>query len=301
MTHVGDALSLHEAVVQHAKGLFAGFRDDRELVQQFKGVVAACLCEAYHKLCADGRQILKRQFTSDLDGPEKETTARAHWRNDMHKSTAASADRTSVFVPKSALDLVKSEKADGDDALVLADKPAARWNLNDCRSWLLEASKSIARAMHEKEETGGMSISEFEGRLVEHALTLCDYLEKELSRNSFQRKRRVVTPRVKNMASLSIKWQHEDTQRPTGFMTNNRSGPKTVALPNGGKTSGQYLILLTPMKLAKILKDKLAGDAFSKELRALLAVQETKKRKKRSEEGGMRRFKQMKRKPWITG
>lgn len=39
MTHVGDALSLHEAVVQRAKELFAGFRDDRELVQQFKGVI----------------------------------------------------------------------------------------------------------------------------------------------------------------------------------------------------------------------------------------------------------------------
>lgn len=39
MAHVGDALNLHEAVVQRAKELFAGFRDDRELVQQFKGVI----------------------------------------------------------------------------------------------------------------------------------------------------------------------------------------------------------------------------------------------------------------------
>ena len=38
MTHCGDALNLHEAVIQHAKELFAGFRDNRELVQQFKGV-----------------------------------------------------------------------------------------------------------------------------------------------------------------------------------------------------------------------------------------------------------------------
>ncbi|MGK3753633.1 MAG: hypothetical protein ACI8RD_005940 [Bacillariaceae sp.] len=36
MAHVGDALSLHEAVVQRGKELFAGFRDDRELIQQFK-------------------------------------------------------------------------------------------------------------------------------------------------------------------------------------------------------------------------------------------------------------------------
>ena len=42
MVHAGDALGLHEAVVQRAKELFAGFRDDREMVQQFKGVIAAC-------------------------------------------------------------------------------------------------------------------------------------------------------------------------------------------------------------------------------------------------------------------
>jgi transcription initiation factor TFIIIB Brf1 subunit/transcription initiation factor TFIIB len=42
MAHVGDALNLHEAVIQRAKELFAGFRDDRELVQQFKGVIGRC-------------------------------------------------------------------------------------------------------------------------------------------------------------------------------------------------------------------------------------------------------------------
>ena len=45
MAHVGDALSLHEAVVQRAKELFAGFRDDRELVQQFKGVIGTSVGE----------------------------------------------------------------------------------------------------------------------------------------------------------------------------------------------------------------------------------------------------------------
>lgn len=39
MQHVGDALNLHEAVIQRAKEIFAGFRDDRELVQQFKPVI----------------------------------------------------------------------------------------------------------------------------------------------------------------------------------------------------------------------------------------------------------------------
>jgi len=69
MNHVGDALSLHSAVIQRAKELFAGFRDDRELLQQFKGVIAACICEAFDQLSMEGRQILNVQasVTDDAD------------------------------------------------------------------------------------------------------------------------------------------------------------------------------------------------------------------------------------------
>merc|ERR1719464_1375743 len=67
MVHAGDALGLHEAVVQRAKELFAGFRDDRELVQQFKGVIAACLSEAFDQLSRDGRQLLKKK-AGEADG-----------------------------------------------------------------------------------------------------------------------------------------------------------------------------------------------------------------------------------------
>merc|ERR1719232_1199917 len=67
MNHVGDALCLHEAVIQRSKELFAGFRDDRELVQQFKGVVAACICEAYHQLSLDGKRILKQKMVEEND------------------------------------------------------------------------------------------------------------------------------------------------------------------------------------------------------------------------------------------
>ena len=47
MVHAGDALGLHEVVVQRAKELFAAFHEDRELVQQFKGVIATCLSELF--------------------------------------------------------------------------------------------------------------------------------------------------------------------------------------------------------------------------------------------------------------
>jgi transcription initiation factor TFIIIB Brf1 subunit/transcription initiation factor TFIIB len=69
MTHVADALILHQAVLQRAKELFAGFRDDRELVQQFKGVLAGCLCEAFDQLSRDGRQLLK---VKAADGKDEE-------------------------------------------------------------------------------------------------------------------------------------------------------------------------------------------------------------------------------------
>jgi hypothetical protein len=97
MVHAGDALGLHEAVVQRAKELFAGFRDDREMVQQFKGVLAACLCEAFDQLTRDGKQILKRR-AGEVDslgtgGVEEEgpkiMNARASRRNDLHSASLA--------------------------------------------------------------------------------------------------------------------------------------------------------------------------------------------------------------------
>lgn len=95
MVHAGDALGLHEAVVQRAKELFAGFRDDREMVQQFKGVLAACLSEAFDELSRDGKQILKKR-AGEVDGrgvKEDEGPvimhARASRRNDLHSASLA--------------------------------------------------------------------------------------------------------------------------------------------------------------------------------------------------------------------
>ncbi len=94
MGHVGDALNLHQAVLQRAKELFAGFRDDRELVQQFKGVVAACLCEAFEQLSRDGQQILKT-LEQEEDTAAADTkgrvihNSRASHRNDLHSAKMA--------------------------------------------------------------------------------------------------------------------------------------------------------------------------------------------------------------------
>ncbi len=129
MNHVGDALSLHQAVLQRAKELFAGFRDDRELLQQFKGVIAACLCEAFDQLSSEGKHILKIQATGgereDVYGGDGGTStssnnqgaqqqqqqqqlqlfnrkfnARANRRNELHSSNLAGQGGLKLNLPQ---------------------------------------------------------------------------------------------------------------------------------------------------------------------------------------------------------
>ena len=108
MVHAGDALGLHEAVVQRAKELFAGFRDDREMVQQFKGVLAACLSEAFDVLSKDGRQILKKRAgevsgnTEEEDEGPKIMNARACRRNDLHSASLAGTLSTHGFANRTS-------------------------------------------------------------------------------------------------------------------------------------------------------------------------------------------------------
>jgi hypothetical protein len=55
------------------------------------------------------------------------------------------------------------------------------------------------------------SVDEIKGRLVKHTWKFCTVLENETKKSSvrIQGIRRVVTPRVNKMGSLSIKWQHK--------------------------------------------------------------------------------------------
>jgi TFIIB zinc-binding len=314
MAHTGDALNLHEAVVQRAKELFAGFRDDRELVQQFKGVIAACLCEAFEQLSSQGQAILKQQqlaaaagtsnnSNSTLDladaldaaaGAQKKSaaesenasggvgnkknngdpalglvvtslSARAARRNELHNATMAGRggillDLTTVQQQNAscggggaaAVAVVGAAAAAGGttngNGGAVVDKPAPSWDLEDCRSWLLDASRKVAQQWIQQRQVQVLSddkkkpstasttagadgtsttttttvgtipsgtLEELEGQLVEHSFTLCEYLEAELSKSTSNKinskaghQQRVITPRVNNMAKLGIKWQH---------------------------------------------------------------------------------------------
>ena len=47
MDHIADSLAIHPAVVDLAKVEFSRFRDVREAIQQYDGVVASCLVLAF--------------------------------------------------------------------------------------------------------------------------------------------------------------------------------------------------------------------------------------------------------------
>lgn len=295
MTHCGDALNLHEAVVQRAKELFAGFRDDRELVQQFKGVIAACLCEAFEQLSSDGKQILKQK----QEAPQETfVNPRANRRNELHHANMAGKGGI-------LLDLSGMKREKEEILSTVAKKPAATWDLADCRSWLMEASRSIAQQWIQDRKKGLPNIpdgtqEELEGRLVEHAITLNDALEAELQQQASAATSnghgRLHTPRATNMGKLGIKWQHSHERGSGGKGGVGGSG---VAQAKTGRSAGQILILKTAKKLGMILNDPFAGQAIHKELRSLVNKQDAQKRKLQSDEATRQRFAQMKRKPWL--
>lgn len=275
MNHAGDALNLHEAVVQRAKEVFAGFRDDRELLHQLKAVIAACLCEAFDQLAAEGRKILQHQETGseweDGDKAKKDgetesaakTTAaiskhaaansRAVRRAELHSASMAgkgglALDYSSVehrnAKPKTdetANAVSAATSTVSGSASWFENKQASTWDLEDCRSWLLEASRTIAQnwvderdGAHKDHTADGDdaegkngngkrsapaaknypngSRDELEGKLVEHSITLCEFLETQMKNGSNSNSaipgKRVITPRVTDMSKLGIRWQH---------------------------------------------------------------------------------------------
>ena len=345
MTHAGDALGLHEAVVQRAKELFAGFRDDREMVQQFKGVIAACLSEAFDQLSRDGRQLLKKQAgeggagaaTKEEDGP-KIIHARASRRNDLHSASLAGKGglllETTVVSHGGVAGVGVNMKSPNESITgqPFETKSAATWDMDDCKSWMIEATKSIARSWVEARQSSNTSAAdmkpnnnsstvaipkgtkdELEGSLVEHTLKLSEYLEEELKKKSTGQTsssklagggRRVNTPRVADMGTLGIKWQHSYERGSGGKGGVGNSGRTITGLKPGenrtsSRTAGQILLLLTAKKFGNIIGDQVAGAAFHKELKAIIGREDAKKRLERREEATQARLKQMNRKPWL--
>ena len=300
MAHVGDALNLHEAVIQRGKELFAGFRDDRELVQQFKGVIAACLCEAFEQLSSDGRSILKQKQVASA---ETFANARANRRNQLHH--AKLAGKGGLLLD---MESVSKENNIKEDESSLTKKPIPSWSLDDCRSFLMEVSRSVAQRWVDERKMGAKNIppgtqGELEGKMIEHCITLCDALENELNRSSNATagnrmgRGKVVTPRVNDMAKLGIKWQHAHERGSGGKGGVGGSGKSQPQ--RSGRTAGQLLILKSAKKLGLIVGDKTVGEAIHKEVRSVVNKQQALKRQMLRNEATRQRLVQMKRKPWL--
>lgn len=205
-------------------------------------------------------------------------------------------------------------------------KLAATWDLDDCRSWLMESSKSIAKIWSEAHKNASADKAllpaaadtnipkgtkdELEGKLVEHTLKLCEFLESELKAasggksNLMGSHQKVKTPRVADMAKLGIKWQHSYERGSggkggVGNSGNTIYGTKPGQAPRSGRTAGQILLLLTAKKFGIILQDPVAGAAFHKELKTVLSREDANKRNARLAEATQARLKQMNRKPWL--
>lgn len=192
-----------------------------------------------------------------------------------------------------------------------SDKPASTWDLLDCRSWLLDASRRIAQHwVDERSQNTPTSkdippgtLEELEGQLVEHSITLCEQLEKELTESSKQRsllsQKKVVTPRVTDMSKLGIKWQHSHERGSGGKGGVGGSGTARTVPSGPSRSAGQILLLKTAKRLGEILNDPFAGAAIHKELRGLVSQQEARKQKLMREEASRQRLQQMRRKPWL--
>ena len=301
MAHVGDALNLHEAVVQRGKELFAGFRDDRELIQQFKGVIAGCLCEAFEQLSSDGRSILKQKQNATAE--ISFSNPRANRRNQLHH--AKLAGKGGLLLDTQAISKVQDTKNDDSS---LTKKTISTWTLDDCRSWLMDVSRTVAQEWVDEQKKGSKTVpqgarEELEGKMVEHSIALCDALEAELNKQAAPGKMagrgRVVTPRVNDMAKLGIKWQHAHERGSGGKGGVGGSGSGKNQPQKSGRTAGQLLILKSAKKLGEIVKDKTAGAAIHKEVRSVVNKQQALKRQLLRNEATRQRLVQMKRKPWL--
>lgn len=256
-------------------------------------------------------------------------SGRAARRSELHHATMAGKGGLLLNTPVASAAVtaatVKSfpVAAAMTDGTIVADdskaeKLATTWDLEDCRSWLLNASRRIAQSWvdERKNHPDGTSnnsnsniptgsVDELEGRLVEHAITLCEHLENELqsrassSSSSNKSTGRVVTPRLSDMTKLGIKWQHAHERGSGGKGGVGGSGVAGKANMNQ-RTAGQILLLKTSKKLGTLLNDPIAGDAIHHELRSVISRQEGIKQREMRDEATRQRLNQMQRKPWLA-
>lgn len=230
--------------------------------------------------------------------------SRANRRNELHH--AKLAGKGGLLLD---MDSISKDTGKEGGSLSATKKVISSWSVEDCRSWLMEVSSSVAQSWIEERKKGITknipegSLDELTGKMVENSITLCAKLESELKNyekkknSSSSGRRRVVTPRLNDMAKLGIKWQHSHERGSGGKGGVGGSGKSQPE--RTGRTAGQILILKSSNKIEQMVGNKIAAHAIHKQLRLLVNKQAALKRQKLSDEATRQRFMQMKRKPWL--
>jgi hypothetical protein len=326
MRSTADALDLHEAVVERARVLFSAMRDDRQLLQDFDGVIACSLILAFEELSeADKRNHKAAQSVPDSDSGTNDDNGassfhfnkRANRRNELHHANLAGKGglllnlssvetKTSGHVLNHATSSSSMGASSSNNSPSGANKngeitkPLEHWDVEDCRRWLTnKAIPQIAKEWVEARETKeDESIptgtkDEIEGELTLKAFDLTELLDNELNIKQEPRRKKVVTPRLNDLGKLGIQFQNK---RERG------AGSKSLPQANKSKrTAGKIFMAKTEAELGTILDDKLAGKAIHKKLREVITQQRERERQAQREEASRKRLLQSQRKAYLLG
>ena len=153
-THVADTLKLHKGVIMKSMDLFAAFRDDREQVQAFEGVLAACMIEAFNLTSKEGqRQLMITAGDIEMSDQllrEKQLSKVAVRKRELHttkvaESTVLTNNNELVSGGKVRQEWGGDVKRTGADA-ELVNKSMSKWDSDDVFNWLTAASMNIIDA-----------------------------------------------------------------------------------------------------------------------------------------------------------
>ena len=300
-----NALNLNNALGKKAEQLFSDFRDDRELLQDYEGVVAACLIEAFHETSKSGQKALKTT-AGDIEQEAED---------ESEKALSQKALRImELHTRMDEADMMKPLPSKAEDDKDLLKKPMPDWNMDDVENWQTNAAESIAKAQFEKQQATKDAVlsgtqEEMEELMGESCMKIVERLQEDYEKGTGSTSSLAVKTKRADMGSLGMKWQGKDERGSGGAGGVGNSGRNTVSgkkagEKKGGRTPGQIFLLFTAMKFSKIITGEAKVEARGRLIHAFMKEtqeqQNLNKRKRKGEENAQRRLKQMIRKPHLN-
>mmetsp|Transcript_7160 Transcript_7160/g.14078 ORF Transcript_7160/g.14078 Transcript_7160/m.14078 type:complete len:798 (-) Transcript_7160:63-2456(-) len=304
MKHAGDTLNLHPELIQRAKELFAAFRDDREIVQDFLGIVAACLIEAFRaRVGKDGQKGALKVTAGDKVAEDEERREKVLSRVAMRKREL----HTTIDNKVKALEDKKRklEREDREDTKgELVKKPMSTWDMDDVRNWLTKAAEAIAEKQFEKGQASVLkgTEEEMQNLMGEKCFELIAKIEEEVEGSGQVKKSSfaVKTNRV-DMGSLGIRWQKAGERGSGGAGGLGNSGRNTVTGLKVGerkkKTAGQILMLKTSANMSRLIGEEVQkgviGRLIHNHMKETMEIQAMRNKKRKGDLNAIRRITQM--------